>query len=564
MKIGYSTISPNNLTMGDTGNPGAHGPRGNTGPTGPDYIGQCGRGETGQYIVSIKGSTLAETYGQYLITYGNGNKEYVNGSVFVGNTLFGAHGATLGITYGTYNLFVNITVDGNLITGSTANFKFKDIISTTSGISLISDADYIQINSDTAITQPCTFKGNFDILSCITNKDQLLPTISDTVETLGFSSDLYSDNYLYFNRANQGYTFQNALIANTKWVDVPPNSIEGYEVYLDLSQGGLFYINTPNSIHGFTGFSGVSGSTGEIISVTLIIEDDYIYHFPSNIWFRPEEAHLSCGENIIGLQSRDQGASWTANIFGRGFDVDQINCLPARIAGSCVFGVNNTCLDYISYYMCKKISGAFCPMTLCANSTPTGVSFGACCLNGKCKDDTPYAACIKYGGRYWDDIKCSADLCYDPCGITHSSCCVGSAPNFTCYNDHTKTACDHKGGAYSDMSCSLRVDCSNGVGACCVKGPPPTCILSSYWDCNGVGGIFLGWDEVCEEVNCDCMEFPTGVAESQSFTPPPEREENRYVKIYSSNTNYVCINITDTTVNLDSYQFERCIDVDSI
>jgi len=495
--IGSSKI----FTVGTIGNYGADGPTGPTGASGIDATG-CADLATGATAASI--STIAHIkspfseYGNFLIEYNDGTTSSFNASVFVGNTLFDASGVTSQTQSG-ISLLRDIVITGTPGSGSTATFRFKGIGSTLSGLTVSNDDNFIIIDGPVVPYGPSGFSANVPIY--FSTQTTLSKISSSAME---FTSDVYSNNYLYVNP--QGITLKTNLLTHTLVQNNVESTIRGSSgSILDISKYGIFYINTPNGIMGFTGFSGAAGRTGEIISTTLIIQDDSIWNFPSNIWFRPRENHLSCGENILNLTTENNGLTWEANIFGRGYNTFPGNCFSKQSLGACYSTDGSTCESYVTLEECKSRDGVFCERTICAVNNNVGI-LGACCINGVCKDGISKYMCEKHGGRHWSKELvsggCSVITCWDPCIDSPSHCCIG----INCLDRYSESECNILEGKFNKEACSSNYNSciGNEMGACCVFDD--VCLQRTFNQCHEIGGIFLGEEEECENINCDCVD----------------------------------------------------------
>lgn len=431
---------------GPTGNEGPIGPTGNKGPTASN----CSSGNTGQYLQSISmsndsiGSTLT-----YILSPSGVSYSVSGAEIFTGATLLGNYGIS-GSNIGSVSLLQGISFTGSGITNQ-AIFNFKNIISATSGISVTFDSNFIYINAT---------GGTYSSSSTINglgyyNTPTTITTTNPNISGIGFTSDVYygiTKTYLHLNGIS-GST--NSISVFTKKLIVPTTTVG--QNYLDLSLGGIFDIKTPYGFHGFTGIVGASGSTGTILSATLIIENDNIWNFPQNVFFRSDEAYLSCGTSVIGVYSTNNGATWNADFFGRGYNagVDPVvgPCFPAKIMGSFttrtadnnIFG----CTDYITLNDVQRtgVFDTFCPLQICSST------LGFCCIKGKCNADVPQHLCLKYGGRFHGITPCTpSGFCFDPCGGgTTGSCCFGT----TCENRYTQQECVSRGGTFKlGVSCT--------------------------------------------------------------------------------------------------------------
>ena len=481
--IGSSAIISKGFT-GDMGPVGAIGPTGPTGATAID-CGTLAKGNTASYIKSVNINPT-----DLLITYSDNSSTTITSDVFAGNRLYDATGVTVwktDSTNGVVSLLVGVSFDGTLGSGSTANFIFKPISSVSGNITLTHGVTFININSTPSI------------YSSGVSADKLI-YFNSTTSLIGITTDMsFTGGVLHFNNTGSVIPFTTRLLSNTLVKNIESKVRGSSGSYLDVSDGGLFYINTPNGIMGFTGFSGASGPTGEIRSLTLVIENDSIWNFPENVWFRPGEASLSCGENILNLTTQDNGKIWKANFFGKGYGVNPYSCLPSQILGRC--NTTDTCESYVTKEYCNTISGIFCPLKMCEDLSG---NIGACCINGICRQGYSELICEKYGGRFFVGKQCDEFFCWDPCYDQPSCCCVAGedAPR----QRYTKTECDLVSGTFFQTcpdTCNVR---SGLTGACCLN---TECITKTFSECNELGGVFMGLNEDCTTINCDCVQSET-------------------------------------------------------
>lgn len=502
--IGSSAIISKGFT-GDMGPIGAIGP---TGPTGATAI-NCGtlaKGNTASYIKSVNINPT-----DVLITYSDNSFTTINSDVFAGNRLYDATGVTVwktDSTNGVVSLLVGVSFDGILGSGSTANFVFKPISSVSGNITLTHGVTFININSTSSI------------YSSGVSADKLI-YFNSTTSLAGITTDMsFTGGVLHFNDTGSVIPSTTRLLSNTLIKNIPWSFRGSSGSYLDVSEGGLFYINTPNGIMGFTGFSGASGSTGEIRSLTLVIQNDSIWNFPENVWFRPGEASLSCGENILNLTTQDNGKIWKANFFGKGYGVTPFNCLPSHILGRCSGGITPgdplSCESYVTKERCDNtlfvggpLDGIFCPLKICDDlSTASG---GACCINGICQTGYNRIICERHGGRFFAGKQCDQFFCWDPCYDQPSCCCPGlqyriggeTGPR----ERYTKTECDLVDGIFHKTCPDSCSNIGSGLsGACCLGSE---CLTKTFSECNELGGVFMGLNENCNNICCACVNAET-------------------------------------------------------
>ncbi len=474
---------------GNTGPEGPIGNPGNTGNTGPDATGcVLNKGNTASYISSIR--QFQNPWGNIVFTNTDNSSIEFIASPLIGATLFDSYGVT-GINLTSNSLFSGITQTTAGIT-----FIFKRITSSSGSITVKNTSDLLTIDSQLTPYSQSGFTSNELIyFNSITGSNRL-------------SGITLSDNTINLRYKNNDYFDLNTIISpKTKIVNIPSASRGSSGQYIDVSQGGLFYINTPNGILGFTGLGGTLGSTGSVRSLTLITQSDYIWKFPENVWFESGDNYLGCRETIIGLTTKNNGQNWNATIFGRGFKASPIECNSDWDIGSCYYGGGATCNNYVYRADCFSTGGLFC-LNACSIETEI-FDIGSCCVNGICRDGVSEFLCKKYGGRWWSPEQtgasgCDGFNCWDPCTSSESSCCVGA----TCLDRYTESECNLVSGTWYPTKCNP-ASCNpfSGLsGACCVN--ESTCIQTTFYKCvNEFEGIFVGIDENCNDINCDCFTY---------------------------------------------------------
>ena len=338
--------------------------------------------------------------------------------------------------------------------------------------------------------------------------------------TIGVTSGNFYDGVLNFEKSGStpaSPSFSKLLPrSKVKYLTPTYKTSTPQPVVLNIDDAGVFYVRTPNGISAFNG----NFKNSEVASFTLITESDDIWNFPSNVYFENGENYLTCGKSILNLTSFDQGTSWYATVAARGIDASITNCQIRGVLGSCCYrGVTGTqCVDYVTKNQCDILSGTFNPLQPC--ETSCGSTFGVCCSNGQCIEDANYAECLAFGGKFLFGVTCgsfgasqdpTADnkfrLCYDKCQNQKVACCKDGV----CLGDEfTKIECENilEGVAFVDKACS-EVDCCEQnvkIGACCKN---QQCSQKTLNECKADGGVFMGEGELCENINCKCINSPT-------------------------------------------------------
>ena len=563
--ISSSFISYNTSSFrGNTGPTGPNGPTGPTGPTGNAGGTQAGfTGENGIYVKYLNISSSTNSLGctlNYILGYltdtSTTSAEISGAEIFRGSLLLSYEG----VSYQGSSLGVNIcsglSFDVSGITKQ-AIFNFKDIISSSAAISITSDSNFIYIN---ATGGQSTYSSTDNGLAYKSATG--ITTTNPNIIGLGFSFSsnfgITSGHYLYINGLT-GST--NSIIVDRKLIKITANST--VLQYLNLSNHGVFDIKTPIGFAGFTGIQGISGATGTILSATLIFDSEDVWHFPQNIFFRNKQNYLTPGTTIIGVHSLDYGATWRADIFGRGYPtsinpgvlVSQLNRWPINIMGAkttkTISGTNEIikCTDY-STCLGKNVSD-FKPLQLCTS----GLTY--CCIKGK-QQLVPEHLCKKYKGRIFS----SNVTCFDPCGTnvigTTGSCCISGI----CNKRYTISECVNRGGVFAtggtcaSVCISLPVPSTSGpLGACCNIDLPQNCSYISQPECDVLGGVFTSGVS-CADVNCSTITNFNPTINTQDIPDITDNSVTKNIRLDLGGGNFDCITIIGTPEYLS--QFKEC------
>lgn len=165
-----------------------------------------------------------------------------------------------------------------------------------------------------------------------------------------------------------------------------------------------------------------------------------------------------------------------------------------QFPGACCFP-DGECV-VLAEYLCGYQGGVYLgPDTACdANPCPNP---GACCFpDGHCTY-VPSDVCHESGGEYQgDDSNCDPSPCPEA-----GACCFGDD---SCQMS-TATSCASEGGEFHPgIGCSPN-PCF-GIGACCVGAD---CVQLTSAECFTAGGVYMGEDVPCEDVDCvvydDCL-----------------------------------------------------------
>ena len=556
--ISSSFISYNTSSFrGNTGPTGPNGPTGPTGSTGNAGGTQAGyTGENGIYVQSLNISSSTNSLGctlNYILGYltdtSTTSGEISGAEIFRGSLLLSYEG----VSYQSSSLGVNIckglSFDDSGITKQ-AIFNFKDIISSSAAISITSDSNFIYIN---ATGGQSTYSSTDNGLAYKSATG--ITTTNPNIIGLGFSFDsnfgITSGHYLYINGLT-GST--NSIIVDRKIITITSNTTTLQ--YLNLSNYGVFDIKTPIGFAGFTGIQGVSGATGTILSATLIFDSEDVWHFPQNIFFRNKQNYLTPGTTIIGVHSLDYGATWRADIFGRGYPtsdesgvlVSQLNRWPINIMGA-----KTTTIECTDYNTCLGVNVTdFKPLQLCTSKLTY------CCIKGK-QQLVPEHLCKKYKGRAFGSRPVT---CFDPCGTnvigTTGSCCISGI----CNKRYTISECKARGGTFTKgatcgSSCipASVPSVSGPLGACCHINLPQNCSYISQPECDFLGGVFtLGVS--CADVNCSTITNFNPTINTQDIPDITENSVTKNIRLDLGGGNFDCITIIGTPEYLS--QFREC------
>lgn len=485
-----STIGTNAIRgpKGPTGPTGLIGPTGNTGNTGPT-------GPTGSYGLYV--TNIDAFKNSIILTLSDGSTQEVIGN-FRGATSEFYIG---GVTYPNDSYSLISSFDSGTNTVNIRGFTF------TGSLYLTEDDNYIYLHTNIVETP-----SQLDIANLNQNTLIYLKTnyqISSTSVGVSYDGNYYNGTLVYDDLGSGNGKAK--LNASSKINYLGPIFRGETAIHINADEAGVFYLATP------IGIAGISGTfqPNESISITLIIENENIWNFPSNIYFEDGENYLTCGKSVLNLLSTNQGETWLATVAARGFDVNTDTCVATSTFGSCCYtdeDLSLNCLDYTNKETCDSLFGTFNSLISCSNSC---TNIGICCTNGKCIENSNPAECESFGGSFYSGITCGSynnnpdstnfvdRLCPNNCeqnGLV--SCCK----NGTCLGDnYTRLLCEEfLGGIATEGPCSNANCCDQlvGVGACCTSAG---CYQLNKIDCNKANGIFLGEGFRCDEVNCECF-----------------------------------------------------------
>jgi hypothetical protein len=512
--------------IGSTGNTGATGNTGSRGLTGAT-------GPYGLYFVSASASGNS-----IILTYSDGTTAQINGSFKGATTADKSTGIVLGGNTGGTGFFYNVS-------GGTLNFFGLSAYGSLRASYAGANNEYISIDS---IYYGADVIGNYDP-STLVAREVLYVGNTTTVHgaNLKHRSDVGTAGLcgafdFTFTEYNAGASADTSIHLNAgakiySYGPIPRNSEfagSTFGVLIDADNGGVFNLRTPIGVRGITG----SFKINEVASLTLVIDSDNVWNFPSNIYFSTDENYLSCGKNIIGLISYDAGNTWLATVSHRGHGIENVSrqCVPGALYGSCCYrkadGTRN-CRDYVSKEDCNKLFGVFYPAQPCSDTC--GTLNSVCCANGQCIEGVSVTECEQYGGDYWEGVTCGyatgtsnypnptlyttpeqikeqGRFCYDKCGDVQTVCCKDGR----CLGNYTRVQCELLLGGTSLVGSTCGdVDCCTYdtiPGACCICTTDGQGVVTStcnpnttYSDCKTLGGYFMGPGKQCNEVSCDCV-----------------------------------------------------------
>lgn len=536
--IGYSSIYPLYANAysgpnGATGATGATGTPGSTGATGTNsnYISDVFVDKiTGLVTFTFSDDTLDFTVGTLkgpTGTYAGLTATSVGGYIPV------LHGVCGGITLDFYNFqtggLIGTTTD---IDGS---LKFTISPNTTAGgISFSTENNRIvYVKENTYIMSTDLITDNTTSTSGIGNS--VYPFINFGGETAGRNivADI-TESVVTVGPVHRG----EVIVNNQPFFNSTVNGLE-----IDLSYATVYKLVTPIGIASFnTNNSPIP--TGQIMSVTLIIEGDDVWNFPdatSVIFDTNSGGVFYPGTNIIHMWKSAEDIDWKASITARGFGITGTTN-PGLRGSCCYFDADNTkhCEDYVTENYCIERNGTFegmtpCNKNSCVVNSSEKIYDGICCSEGRCISDIDPSLCATIGGYFISGITCgdygafpdndadnTTGLCFNKCKPS-TICCK----NGECFGQLTKVHCEEIiGGKIVYVNNCYEANCCDHIevsGACCIPNPDGTfncTIVSTPYECNTqLNGVFMGNNTKCENNICckvpiatcnDCVLTPTG------------------------------------------------------
>ena len=508
--IGSSTVTVPAIEEGPVGLIGPTGSTGPTGPTGP--IGATGlTGATGNWVVS------GRPFGKSLIlTLSDGNEitiDHIGGPTGATGTASGVY-RNRDISGTTYAIFKQVTE------GITFEFRGLTGDGTLLG-KIYANDEVVGIRGNVILqrggTADSSTTGRVAYLSADTGADVTNLTYSDEgVIIFGTDATGNSKHASYdpeeivipvppmeLYSEDTGDVIWYGLTGGRLWGDGGnwgATSGDGAGMYLDVSRGGVYNVETPIGIKGFTGeFSDI-----EIFNFTVHLKGNEIWDWPENVYMDKHDLYFSCGTDIINFLTHDGGKSWKANVAVRGYGTSE--CEVVHGLGSCCYLDNENelnCKDYVTSEECANNPDYNYPFDLDGDGIPDESS-----------------------GGYWSPFA----TCAENCGITAGGVCCsegGDWGNFAgtrvCLSNIGATECDYFGGTFwthyfyeidewgrpvlldepIEIECGVNTAkstnergeefgscCVDASGACCMTDG--SCQFTTLFQCLSLGGAFLG------------------------------------------------------------------------
>jgi hypothetical protein len=518
--IGYSSIYP-------ASGAGSAGPVGPTGPTGPaqtirgatgatgldsNYITQVVVAEDGtvQLVLSDGTSTSAGILQGATGIYAGLTASSVGGGYAI------LKGVCGGITLDFYNfrtsglLGLTYDADGTLIFTISANTTAGGISASTENNRIVYVKEKTYIMSTDLIPESTT------VATRIGNSHYGYVNFGGETAGRNVVADI-TDSILSVGPFQRG----EKIITLDDFYDVDTDGIT-----LDVSRATVYQLTTPIGIKGFR-YDTIP--TGQIMSVTLVVEGDDVWNFPTDVVFDAESKPIFYpGTNILHMWRTNSDSVWRANFTARGFGVDEVKNPGVR--GSCCYiDLDGTkyCEDYVTQSYCDERQGTFeglvpCNKNSCIVNSDEKQYDGVCCSEGRCISDIDPSLCQTIGGYFISGITCGqvgeypdsdvdnisgtqrSGLCYNQCK-TPTICCKDGE----CLGNLTEEHCNYLGGKIVLASNCSQASCCDHIiapGACCKQdGETYTCTnVETPFECNESGGIYMGRNTTCSSINCNC------------------------------------------------------------
>lgn len=312
-------------------------------------------------------------------------------------------------------------------------------------------------------------------------------------------------------------------------------------ITLDVSRATVYQLITPIGIKGFK-YDAIPD--GQVMSVTLFIDGEDVWNFPSDVVFDEASKPIFYpGMNILHMWRTNEDDKWRAHFTARGFGINEaIN--PGLRGSCCYFDVDDEkhCEDYVTQTYCDERDGTFEPMVPCTKNkciidAAQKTYDGVCCSEGRCISDIDPNFCQAINGQFISGITCGdvgifpdndaqnyttynsdgsvnvkSGLCYNNCKDTSVYCCKDGE----CLGQLTEEYCKYLGGktVRNVNSCSEAKCCDlvSAPGACCIpeeNGYSCQEVQTPY-ECNTtLNGIYMGKNTNCDTTKCDCNTVPS-------------------------------------------------------
>jgi hypothetical protein len=312
-------------------------------------------------------------------------------------------------------------------------------------------------------------------------------------------------------------------------------------ITLDVSRATVYQLITPIGIKGFK-YDAIPD--GQVMSVTLFIDGEDVWNFPSDVVFDEASKPIFYpGMNILHMWRTNQDDKWRAHFTARGFGVNEaIN--PGLRGSCCYFDVDDEkhCEDYVTQTYCDERDGTFEPMVPCTKNkcitdTAQKTYDGVCCSEGRCISDIDPSFCQAINGQFISGITCGdvgifpdndaqnyttynsdgsvlveSGLCYNNCKDTSVYCCKDGE----CLGQLTEEYCKYLGGkTVKNVNSCSEAKCCDSVsapGACCIPVEDGySCQeVQTPYECNTtLNGIYMGKNTNCDTTKCDCNTVPS-------------------------------------------------------
>ena len=156
----------------------------------------------------------------------------------------------------------------------------------------------------------------------------------------------------------------------------------GTGIQLEVRYGSVIKVHTPTGIAGFTG----EFVDSETFGFTIILDGNYIWAWPENIYFKSDNTVFSCGEDIINFMTDDGGDTWNATVSSIGYGIGGEGCEGGVVPiGSCCYvdgSGDRQCIEYTTKEICdNKNEGIWNSLSSCSENCGFTAD-GVCCSHG--------------------------------------------------------------------------------------------------------------------------------------------------------------------------------------